>query len=124
LSEWSRKLDTYLAATGMSKMQLAAQLGISINTLRKWWGNREPSPEYMEKILLLLEEDSPPQNATSQTTVAEQDHGKQGERYGDKSIIVSFFRTTCPFCESVIVRHQSRPSCGQHFVWANVPLEQ
>jgi len=130
LSEWSRKLDPYLATTGMSKKQLAAQLGISINTLQKWWGNREPSPEYMEKIRLLLEENDPVKettsdtNATSQAAVAEQDHGSQGKRYGDKSIVISFFRTTCPFCDNVIVRHRSCTSCGQHFVWANVPLEQ
>ena len=129
MSEWSRKLDPYLATTGMSKKQLAAHLGISINTLQKWWGNREPSPEHAENIRLLLETHDPVKettsesNVTAQVTVAEQDHGSQGKRYGDKSIIVSFLRTTCPMCESAIDSHQCCPSCGQHFVWANVPIK-
>ncbi|MFC1968378.1 hypothetical protein ACFLVX_03190 [Chloroflexota bacterium] len=46
MSQWSQKLDAYLAMTKISKKQLALELGISINTLVKWWGRREPSPEY------------------------------------------------------------------------------
>jgi len=43
----------------LKKKQLALELGISINTLEKWWGRREPSPEHATKIRQLLHEDTP-----------------------------------------------------------------
>ncbi|MBU2608625.1 MAG: helix-turn-helix domain-containing protein, partial [Chloroflexi bacterium] len=58
MSQWSQKLDAYLAITKISKKQLALELGISINTLEKWWGSREPSPEHATKIRQLLHEDT------------------------------------------------------------------
>ena len=105
MSQWSQKLDTYLSLKKLSKKQLALELGISINTLEKWWGRREPSPEHANKILQLLQE-----------------LPKQGERDEDRSVVVSLLRTTCPFCEHDVDEFRNCAYCGQHFVWANVPL--
>ena len=40
----------------MKYKEIAEELGISINTLAKWWRGREPSPEHTIKILQLLQE--------------------------------------------------------------------
>ena len=48
----------------------------------------------------------------------------KGGRYGERSIVISLQRTNCPFCSNEIARFQSCTYCGQHFVWANVPLER
>lgn len=47
----------------------------------------------------------------------------KGGRYAERSIVISFQRMNCPFCSNGIARFRSCPYCGQHFVWANVPLE-
>jgi len=107
LSQWSQKLDTYLPMKKLSKKQLALELGISINTLGKWWGRREPSPEYATKILQLLRE-----------------LPKKGERYEDRSVVVLLLRAICPFCEHDVYEFRNCAYCGQHFVWANVPLDK
>ncbi len=49
---------------------------------------------------------------------------KKGERYEDRSVVVSLLRTTCPFCEHGVDDFQNCAYCGQHFVWANVPLDK
>ncbi len=155
----------------LSKKQLALELGISINTLGKWWGRREPSPEHATKILQLLHEDTPvtitisdknsaspgretdiagkvteanfreccevPQSnreavdlaagLASDAVVARQlprELPKKGERYEDRSVVVSLLRTTCPFCEHGVNEFRNCAYCGQHFVWANVPLDK
>ena len=129
MSQWTPKLNEYLIKTKISKKQLAEQLGVSINTLQKWWGNREPSPEYTEKIKVLLSvgvdntNDASMDVTTNVVVVDEQDQGTERERFKDKSVIISLLRTTCPFCESVIERFRNCPSCGQHFVWVNVPIK-
>jgi len=177
LSQWSQKLDAYLSMKKLSKKQLALELGISINTLEKWWGRREPSPEHATKILQLLHEDTPvtmtisdknpaspgretdivgkvteekhtgevnfreygeaPQSSreaadlaaglASDKVVARQlprELPKKGERYEDRSVVVSLLRTTCPFCEHGVDEFQNCAYCGQHFAWANVPLDK
>ena len=108
MSQWSQKLDAYIAANKITKRELAQQLGISIGTLEKWWGPREPSEENADKIRKLLNEgDSTP---------------SQDERLEERSVVISLFRTVCPFCEHAIDRFKSCDYCGQHFVWANVPV--
>ena len=140
MSQWSQKLDAYLAMTKISKKQLALELGISINTLEKWWGRREPSPEHATKIRQLLHENisttmtisdknaaSLVRETASDEVLARQlprEFPKQGEQYEDRSAIVSLLRTTCPFCEHAIDRFQNCAYCGQHFVWANVPMDK
>ena len=140
MSNWSQKLDTYLAMTKISKRQLALELGISINTLGKWWGHREPSPEHVTKIQQLLHEDtsttmtiseedsgSPGRETASDEVVARQlprGFPKQGERYEDKSAVISLLRTKCPFCKHGVGRFKNCVYCGQHFVWANVPVDK
>jgi transcriptional regulator with XRE-family HTH domain len=177
LSQWSQKLDAYLAMTKLSKKQLALELGISINTFGKWWGRREPSPEHVTKIRQLLHEDTsttiriPSKNSASlgrETDivgkVTEEKHAdeanfqecceapqsnrvatdtaaglasdegvarqlprelsKKGERYEDRAAVISLLRTTCPFCEHGVKRFQNCLYCGQHFVWANVPVDK
>ncbi len=140
LSKWSQKLDAYLAKTRISKKQLALELGISINTLGKWWRDREPSPEHATKIRQLLHEDtsttmtisdkhsaSPGRETDSDEVVTRQSTSKfpkQGERYEDRSTVVSLLRTTCPFCKHTVDRFQNCAYCGQHFVWANVPMDK
>ncbi len=140
MSQWSQKLDTYLAMTKISKKQLALELGISINTLEKWWGRREPSPEHATKIRQLLHEDtstmitvsdensaSTGRETDSDEVMARQlprEFPKQGERYEYRSAVVSLLRTTCPFCEHAVNRFQNCTYCEQHFVWANVPVDK
>ena len=140
MSQWSQKLDAYLAMTKISKKQLALELGISINTLGKWWGRREPSPEHATKIRQLLHEDtstmitvsdensaSTGRETDSDKVVARQlpkEFPKQGERYEYRSAVVSLLRTICPFCEHAVNRFQNCAYCEQHFVWANVPVDK
>ncbi len=177
MSQWSQKLDAYLSMKKLSKKQLALELGISINTLQKWWGRREPSPEHATKIRQLFHEDTPvtmtitDKNSASPGRetdivgkVTEEKHAgeanfreccetpqsnreaadlaaglasvevvarqlprefpKKGERYEDRSVVVSLLRTTCPFCEHGVDEFQNCAYCGQHFVWANVPLDK
>jgi len=47
----------------------------------------------------------------------------KGGRHGEKPIVISLQRTKCPLCAHDIVRFRSCVYCEQHFVWANVPLE-
>lgn len=139
MSQWSQKLDDYLSKNQQSKRQLAEQLDISINTLDKWWRNREPSPEHAAKLRQLLHEDvstkvavaderpaSPARETFRAKVVVEQPStgpSKQGKRYEEKSVVVSLLRTTCPFCKKSIERFRHCPHCGQHLVWANVPVD-
>ena len=48
---------------------------------------------------------------------------EEGERHRERSVVISLQRTSCPFCEHDITMFRSCAYCGQHFVWANVPLE-
>ena len=48
---------------------------------------------------------------------------KEGRRYGERSVVISLQRTSCPFCGHDIARFCRCVYCGQDFVWANVPLE-
>ncbi len=47
---------------------------------------------------------------------------KKGERYGEKPVVISLQRTSCPFCMQGVSRFRSCEYCGQSFVWANVPM--
>jgi len=140
LGQWSQKLDAYLTKTRISKKKLALELGISINTLAKWWKRREPSPEHATKIRQLLHEntsttmtisdknsDSPGRGTASNEVVTKQlprEFPKQRERYEDRSAVVSLLRTTCPFCEHDVDIFQNCRYCEQHLVWANVPVDK
>ena len=140
MSKWSQKLDAYLAMTKLSKKQLALELCISINTLGKWWGRREPSPEHVTKIQQLLHENNsttmtasdinsalPGRETASDEVMTRQlprGFPKQGERYEDRTVVVSLLRTICPFCEHAVDRFQNCAYCGQHLVWANVPVDK
>ncbi len=48
---------------------------------------------------------------------------QEGERYGERSVVISLQRASCPFCGHDITRFRRCAHCGQDFVWANVPLE-
>jgi hypothetical protein len=48
---------------------------------------------------------------------------QEGWRYGERSVVISFQRASCPFCKHDITRFRRCAYCGQYFVWANVPLE-
>lgn len=167
MSHWSEKLDAYLARTTLSKKQLASELGISINTVEKWWRHREPSAENLTRIRKLLQEDAQttitasdksvtssgegtmnvesvtearqtdeanfseaplgnrgtdfPAGLAVKEAVARQLPGKR-ERYEERPVVVSLLRSKCPFCEHDVAQFQSCPHCGQHFVWANIPV--
>lgn len=45
------------------------------------------------------------------------------QRHKERAVIISLERTSCPFCAHDIAQFRSCTYCGQHFVWANVPLE-
>ena len=121
----------------MSKKQLAEKLDISINTVGKWWRNREPSPEYATKIQTLLQELTVTESGVSDmknaaavrdtTRKTSSDHTPQveysnwGHRFFENSIIVSIQRTKCPQCNNPVEKFHHCTNCGQHLVWANVP---
>ena len=44
-------------------------------------------------------------------------------RYKERSAVISLERTSCPFCAHDIAKFRNCVYCGQHFVWANVPVE-
>ena len=48
---------------------------------------------------------------------------QKGGRRGERSVVISLQRTSCPFCAHDIARFRIFIYCGQEFVWANVPLE-
>ena len=48
---------------------------------------------------------------------------QEGGRHGERSVVISLQRVSCPFCEHDITRFRRCAYCGQEFVWANVPLE-
>ena len=48
---------------------------------------------------------------------------KKGERDKEASVVISLQRNICPFCGHDIAQFTSCQYCGQHFVWANVPIE-
>ncbi len=48
---------------------------------------------------------------------------KEGRRYGERSVVISLQRTSCPFCGHDITRFRRCVYCGQDFVRANVLLE-
>lgn len=139
MSQWSQKLDAYLSRKSLSKKQLAVELDISINTLEKWWRHREPSPDHAAKIRQLLDEGaSTITTAVDEKTAAPAEETdivevvtkqpptgfpKQGKRYEEKAAIISLLRTTCPFCKHAVDRFHNCSRCGQHFVWANVPVD-
>lgn len=47
---------------------------------------------------------------------------KEGERHGERPVVISLQRTSCPFCMRDVSKFRSCGYCGQSFVWANVPL--
>ena len=126
MSKWSEKLDEYLAINGIPKKQLASELGVSINTLQKWWGNRDPSQEHAVKIQDLLDNcisDTKPK-AKNGLDSAESQILKQGERAKERAAVVSLRRNKCPLCNSPVAQFKQCEYCGQHFVWANIPLNE
>jgi hypothetical protein len=48
---------------------------------------------------------------------------QEGGRHGERSVVISTQRASCPFCGHDITRFRRCAYCGQDFVWANVPLE-
>ena len=82
MSKWSQKLDAYLAVTKFSKKQLALELGISINTLGKWWGRREPSTEHVTKIRQLLHEDN-----STMTTISDKYSASPGRETASDEVV-------------------------------------
>ncbi len=50
------------------------------------------------------------------------DEVKEGERYGERPVVISLQRTSCPFCRQGVSRFRGCGYCGQSFVWANVPM--
>ena len=136
MSKWSQKIDKYLAINRISKKQLASELGVSINTLQKWWGNREPSLAHAVKIQELLGEGisdtttisdnrlEPVEGEAEGGGIAASQLPKQGERDKERSVVVSHLRNKCPFCGNTITRFMHCTYCGQHFVWVNMPLSE
>ncbi len=49
---------------------------------------------------------------------------KKGSRYEERSVVISFQRTSCPFCKHNIAKFASCLYCGQHFVRASLPIEK
>ena len=49
---------------------------------------------------------------------------EMGDRYTERSIVISLQRTSCPLCGHIIREFRDCANCGQHFTWANIPLEQ
>ncbi len=87
MSQWSQKLDAYLAKTKISKKQLALELGISINTLAKWWRDRKPSPEHETKIRQLLHE-----SASATMTISDKNSASPGRGTTDDEVVTRQLR--------------------------------
>jgi len=140
LSHWSQQLDIYLTKTGITKKQLAERLDISINTVGKWWRDRDPSAKYVAKIEQLLLENTASyatlSDTKASTTGGQKDRGRKlveqnpeestdpGNRFQENPVVISLLRTSRPFCSEALERYRSCRNCGQHFVWANVTLDQ
>ena len=69
-----------------------------------------------------LEEDARLKSEAISTQVPSELPQKGGRR-GERSVVISLQRTSCPFCSHQISALRSCGYCGQQFAWANVPLE-
>ena len=113
-----------------TKKDMASFLGVHPDTLGDYFSGRKfPRSDIAERLSGLtnigwLKPDvgnlSSPEVITEKPEIGlPQEEG----RYGERSVVISLQRTRCPFCAHDIVRLCSCPHCGQHFVWANIPLE-
>ena len=83
-----------------------------------------PQEPVMARSIGHLQEESHPEK--SPEVITEQPPiglPPKGGRYGERSVVISLQRAKCPFCAHDIVRFRSCAYCEQHFVWANIPLE-
>lgn len=58
MSFWSEELDIYMRENGLTKKQLALKLEVPYATVTKWW-HRNPSPDHVARIRVLLQQESP-----------------------------------------------------------------
>lgn len=70
------------------------------------------------------QEHRPSENAGATARQLPRELFKKGERQGERAVIISVQRTSCPLCAHDITKFGSCVYCGQHFVLANVPIEQ
>ena len=113
-----------------TKKELAGFLRIHPDTLGDYFSGRKfPRSDIAERLSGLTNVGCLKPDAGSlsspELTTEKPEMGPPSEegRYGERSVIISLQRTRCPFCAHDIVRFRSCARCGQHFVWANIPLE-
>jgi hypothetical protein len=113
-----------------TKKELAGFLRIHPDTLGDYFSGRKfPRSDIAERLSGLtnigcLKPDaastSCPEVATDQP---EMGLPREGWRNDERSVVISLQRTKCPYCANDVVRFHGCAHCGQHFVWANMPLE-
>ena len=129
LNHWWGKQDEFKTRKAMADV-----LKVHPDTLGDYFrGRRFPNEEIASRLWQFTSiECLEPGIARDQcsTTSAEEGYLKgprrpleKGQRGGERSVIVSLHRTDCPFCGHAIKEFRDCLHCGQHFVWANLPMK-
>jgi hypothetical protein len=113
-----------------TKKDLAGFLGVHPDTLGDYFSGRKfPRSDIADRLSRLTYigclRPEPDNFSLLEVATEQPEMGlpPEGGRHGERSVVISLERTTCPFCVHDIVRFRSCAHCGQHFVWANIPLE-
>jgi hypothetical protein len=119
-----------------TKKALAAFLGVHPDTVGDYFsGRRFPRSDIASRLGKLTDIGclqhnpdsnlSPEMMPSPEVTVRQptKETPREAWRHGERSVVISLQRRSCPFCEHDITRFRRCAYCGQEFVWANVPLE-
>jgi hypothetical protein len=119
-----------------TKKALAALLEVHPDTVGDYFAGRKfPRPDIAERLYGLTGieclrhySDSDPssdmiQHSEGAGGQSSRELPQEGERHGERSVVISLQRALCPFCGHDIARFRRCAFCGQEFVWANVALE-
>jgi hypothetical protein len=133
LNSWWRTQTTF-----KTKKEMAGALNVHHDTLGDYFSGRKfPRPDIENRIYELtniqglepgVRSDSSSDDVDStvkseESPLRHPSDPTKGERFGERSVVISLQRTSCPFCMHDITRFRGCVYCGQEFVWANVPLE-
>jgi hypothetical protein len=136
--ELSEELTTWwsMQTQFKTKKALAAFLEVHPDTVGEYFSGRKfPRSDIANRLggltnIRCLKQDF---NANLSSEVATQsetlvrqrtkDLPHKGGRCGERSVVISLERASCPFCGQSIIRFRRCAYCGQDFVWANVPFK-
>jgi hypothetical protein len=123
---WSAQTDF------KTKKELAGFLKVHRDTIGEYFsGKSTPMPDIATRLYELTNIAclKPDVGSTSSAEIPPESSAaspitQKGERRGERAVVISLRRTSCPFCAHEISALSSCGYCGQHFVWASLPLDE